>query len=74
MVKRFVAALLLMTVPAMAQTPLPDFSTVSPVIATDVNRVAAELTVLLKIAQDAEARAAYWQNACKSTPECGGKP
>lgn len=62
----------LAAVPAMAQEQVPALTTLLPVLSTDAARMANELTALMKAAQDAEAKAAYWQDACRSTPECGG--
>lgn len=61
----------LLAVPAMAQEQVPALTTLLPVLSTDAARMANELTALMKAAQDTEAKAAYWKDACQSTRECG---
>lgn len=70
--KRIFLIAMLVASPAFAQDDGPSLSTLLPVLSTDAARMANELTALMKAAQDAQARAEYWQDACKSTPECGG--
>lgn len=64
-----IAAIMLAS-PAFAQSQAK-LSVLGPVIATDAARVTSELDMLLKAAQDAEAKASYWEDACRSTPGCG---
>jgi len=68
--------LVLAAAPAAAQQaqPLPQLSDLVPVLATDATRLVNEINLLTRLAQGFEGQAAYWQDACRSTPECGGKP
>lgn len=72
--KKLALALCLFATPALAQSsPPPKLPDLAPVLATDASRVVNELVAMIKLAQAAEATAAYWEDACRSTPECGGK-
>ena len=74
MIKTIIAAgfiVVMLTMTALAGD-LPPFSNLAPVVATDVSRTAAEIGLLLKVARESEARAVYWEDACKSTSQCGG--
>lgn len=66
-----VMIVVLAAAPAMAQEQVPALTTLLPVLSTDAARMANELTALMKAAQDAEGKAAYWKDACQSTVQCG---
>lgn len=56
---------------AQAQAQAPRLSDLAPIMATDASRTVNEMMALIKLAQAAEAKAAYWEDACRSTVQCG---
>lgn len=73
MIRAFLGAAMLaaIAVTARADEP-PPLTTLIPVLSTDLQRLASEMGILAQAAQAADARAAWWRDACVSTPECGG--
>lgn len=58
----------LMSVPALADdVPL---ASISAVAMTDLNRLGSELQLLIGRVEAAQQLAAYWEDACRSTPGC----
>lgn len=78
--KRLALAFVLLASPALAQTRTPTASLMA-IGDMDVNRTAYELHELGQRAMAAEAsldtttlQRNWWEDACRSTPACGGKP
>jgi len=58
---------------ALGQEGLPPLNAIVAVSATDAGRLINDMDAIMKQSKALEAKASYWEDACKSTLECGGK-
>jgi hypothetical protein len=77
---RFIKVLLLVSVlllqlptVGLAQPMQPQpFDPLSAVTLTDASRLMNEIDTIIKLQAVLQAQKAWWEDACRSTPECGG--
>lgn len=55
------------------QSPRPSLSEITAINKMDAGRLMTDIGALLEAAKEFEGKALYWEDACRSTAECGGK-